>query len=53
MKLILTLFLVALLAACGGGGCDAGTPPFKSVPDECPDRAEEPEQPASAPGKTA
>jgi hypothetical protein len=51
MKFILTLMLAALLAGCGGGGCEAGTPPFKSVPDECPDRAEEQEPPASAPGR--
>ncbi len=50
-KTLITLLLAALLSACGGGGCDAGKPGFGSVKDECEDRAEEAEKPASAPGK--
>lgn len=41
--------LVAALAGCGGGGCDAGRPGFESAKDTCAERADEPEAAASAP----
>lgn len=51
IKSFLTLSLLALLAslaACGGGGCDAGTPGFGSAKDECEERAPTPAPAASA-----
>jgi hypothetical protein len=51
MKFVLSLIVAALLAGCGGGGCDAGKPGFESVRDECEDRAEEADPAASAPAR--
>ena len=46
MRYLILTALVALLTACGGGGCDAGRPVFQNQTYDC---AEAPATPASAP----
>ena len=47
---LLAFALLALalpLAACGGGGCDAGKPAFANQTYDCPEAAEPPASAAS------